>query len=53
MNDPMDDKEYVEIKADSMDELISKVSRYAYDNSSRTVLTESEKQVGQRFDFRG
>lgn len=53
LNDPMDDKEYVEIKADSMDELISKVSRYAYDNSSRTVLTESEKQVGQRFDFRG
>ncbi len=47
-----DDKEYVEIKADSMDELISKVRQYAYDYSLGTVLTDSEKQVGQRFDSR-
>ena len=53
LNETMDDREYVEIKADSMDELISKVSRYAYDNSANNVLAESEKQVGQRFDFRG
>ncbi len=52
-NEPIDDKEYVEIKADSMEELINKVSRYAYDYSSNNVLTDSEKQVGQRFDFRG
>lgn len=49
-NEPIDDNEYVEIKADSMEELIDKVSAYAYDNSSRNVITDSEKQVGQRFD---
>lgn len=46
-----DDKDYVVIKANSMEELIDKVSAYAYDNSS--ILSESEKQVGQNFDFRG
>ena len=52
-NELVDDKEYVEIKADSIDELISKVSRYAYDYSANNVLTEGEKRVGQKFDFRG
>lgn len=46
-----DDKDYVVIKANSMEELIDKVSAYAYDNSS--ILSEGEKQVGQNFDFRG
>lgn len=46
-----DEKDYVVIKANSMEELIDKVSAYAYDNSS--ILSESEKQVGQNFDFRG
>ena len=41
-----DDKEYIEIKANSMEDLISQVSKYAYDNSA-------EKSVGQQFDFRG
>lgn len=50
LNEPIDDNEYVEIKADSMEELIDKVSTYAYDNSSNNVMTDSEKQVGQRFD---
>ena len=48
-----DEKEYVQITAGSMEELIDKVSSYAYDNSERNVLTESEKSVGQKFDFRG
>ena len=48
-----DEKEYVQITAGSMEELINKVSSYAYDNSERNVLTESEKNVGQKFDFRG
>ena len=48
-----DEKEYVQITAGSMEELINKVSSYAYDNSERNVLTESEKSVGQKFDFRG
>lgn len=49
----VDDKEYVEIRANSMEELIDKVSTYAYDNSASQVLTEGEKQVGQKFDFKG
>lgn len=48
-----DEKEYVQITAGSMEELINKVSSYAYENSERNVLTESEKGVGQKFDFRG
>lgn len=52
-NQPVDDKEYVEITASSMEELVNKVSEYAYDNSSRNILTDSEKQVGQKIDFRG
>lgn len=46
-----DDKDYVVIKANSMEELLDKVSAYAYDNAS--ILSEGEKQVGQNFDFRG
>lgn len=51
-NSPIDDKEYIEIRANSMEALINKVSRYAYDNSSKQVMTEEEKQVGQSFDYR-
>ena len=35
-----------------MDELVDKISTYAYDSSSRNVLTDSEKQVGQKFDIK-
>ncbi|MDO5154899.1 MAG: DUF6033 family protein [Eubacteriales bacterium] len=48
-----DEKEYVEIKADSMDDLVSKVSKYAYDNSANSVMTDEEMRVGQNFDFKG
>lgn len=51
--DESDDRDYIEIKADSMDDLINKVSRYAYDNSAKSVMTDDEKSVGQKFDFRG
>ena len=50
-NEVVDDREYVEIKAYSMNELISKVSRYVYDYSTNNVLTEGEKQVGQSVDY--
>lgn len=33
----------MQITAGSMEELIDKVSSYAYDNSERNVLTESER----------
>lgn len=45
-------EEMVVIHANSMSELINKVSHYAYDNSSKNVLTDAEKQVGQKFDSR-
>lgn len=48
-----DDTEYIKIEADSMEDLISKVSKYAYDNSTKSVMTEEEKKVGQNFDFKG
>ena len=48
-----DDKEYIEIKTKSMEDLIRQVSKYAYDHSTRSVMTEEEKSVGQKFDFRG
>lgn len=49
--DISEDKEYVKIEADSMDELINKVSKYAYGNRENSVMTEDEKKVGQKFDF--
>jgi hypothetical protein len=48
-----DDEEYVTFEADSMDELLSKVQTYSYNNASGKVMTESEKMVGTKIDFRG
>lgn len=48
-----DNKEYIELEADSMDELIDQVNRYAFDNSSRSVMTEKEMAVGRTIDFKG
>ncbi len=48
-----EEEKYVEIDADSLDSLIDLVSKYAYDSSASSVMTESEKVVGQHFDFRG
>ena len=48
-----DDKEYVEIKANSVEELVSKVSQFAYANSANSVMTESELSIGQNIDFKG
>ena len=46
-------KEYIEFKADSVEELINKVSGYAYENSYGNTLTEEESKLGQNFDFKG
>jgi hypothetical protein len=43
----------MEIRATSMEDLIDKVSKYAYENSSKSVMTEEEKSLGQNFDFKG
>lgn len=48
-----EDKEYVKIEADSMDELVDMVSKYAYDNYAKSVMTDTEKSLGQNFDFKG
>lgn len=48
-----EEKDYVKIEADSMEDLINQVSKFAYDNSAKSVMTEEEKNVGQHFDFKG
>lgn len=47
------DKEYVKIEAGSIDELVNKLSDYAYVQSENMVMTNAEKNVGQHFDFKG
>ena len=47
------DEEYVTFEAESMDELLSNVQAYSYNNASGKVMTESEKMVGTKIDFRG
>ena len=46
-------EEYVTFEAESMDELLSNVQAYSYNNASGMIMTESEKMVGTRIDFRG
>lgn len=48
-----EEQAYVMFEADSLDQLIQKVQSYSYDNAALNVRTESEKAVGQHFDFRG
>ncbi|MBR1854602.1 MAG: hypothetical protein IJ794_15910 [Lachnospiraceae bacterium] len=50
--DSLNSKEYVEIRANSLDELVGKVQQYAYDNSARGIMTDAERAVGQNFDFK-
>lgn len=48
-----DEQEYVTFTATSADSLISHVSQYVYNARAGAVLTDSEKSVGQMFDFKG
>lgn len=48
-----DDEEYVSFEASTLDELVSKVSSYAYDNALSNVMTDSEKMLGTQVDFKG
>lgn len=48
-----EDKEYVKIEANSMEDLINKISQYAYNQSSNSAMTDAERNVGQLFDFKG
>ena len=48
-----DDKEYVTFEANSMDELLSKVRTYTYNDASSRVMTDSEKMLGTQVDYKG
>ncbi len=48
-----DDKEYVSFEADSVDELVSRVRDFSYQDASNRVMTESERMIGSRVDYRG
>lgn len=48
-----DEKEYLVFSADSVEDLIGMVSKYAYDQSARNVRAESESKIGQNIDFKG
>ena len=43
----------VTISAGSIEELLSKIEIYNFNTRSDSVQTQSEKQIGQNFDFRG
>lgn len=50
---PTDDKEYVEFRADSIEDLVNKVAKYAYTASMNSVMTPGESMLGQSVDFKG
>ena len=51
--DSIDGEETVTITANSIEELMKKISDYAFAERSDQVQTDSEKMVGQHVDFRG
>ena len=51
--DKTDDKEYVTIEADSIDQLLSKVRIFSYDLSASKVMTDEERMMGTRVDYKG
>lgn len=51
--DSIDDEETVTISANSIEELMKKISDYTFAERSDSVQTDSEKMVGQHVDFRG
>ena len=51
--DDVEDEDTITFSADSMEELLRKVSDYMFMQRSDMVQTEEEKKVGQSFDFRG
>ena len=47
------EEEYDIIEANSLDELLSKVQTYSYNNAASRVVTDTERNVGTRVDFKG
>jgi len=52
-NEITDNEEYITFEADSLDDLLSEVQKYSYNNASGKVMMQSEKMVGTKIDFRG
>ena len=52
-DDAEDDKEYVTITSNSMEELLSKVQAYSYELASERVMTDAERMLGSHIDFKG
>ena len=46
-----DDKEYIEFRSDSLEDLIDRVSKYAFDTSANAF--EAQEGIGQSIDFKG
>ena len=46
-------EEVVTLSSDSLDGLLKKIEEYGFNERSNSVLTDSEKQIGQNIDFRG
>ena len=46
-------REYITFEADSIEELLAKVSSYTYENASDRVMTDEERAIGTTIDFRG
>ncbi len=48
-----EDEEFEMIESNSLDELLSKVQIFSYNNAASRVMADTEKMVGTRVDFRG
>ena len=46
-------EELVTVEATSFDELISKLQTYSYDNAAGRVMTDSERMMGTKVDYKG
>ena len=51
--DIYEEEEFDIIEANSLDDLLSKVQTYSYNNAASRVMTDTERAVGTRFDFKG
>ena len=52
-NEENEDEEFEIIEANSLDDLLSKVQTYSYNNAASRVMTDTERAVGTRVDFKG
>lgn len=48
-----EEKEYLEFRSDSMEDLLSQIQKTAYQAVLNRVQTSEEKMIGQNFDFKG